>query len=106
LYQYQIRPKDKNYIFRWCGCGWSHSQPFCDTTCKHFAYKAVISGGGPLTYIAPGKTASNIYFDMKVKTSSSVLKRIKMFGFATASAQNDALFVTEPTVTRKFKKKI
>jgi len=43
---------------------------------------------------------------MKVKTSSSVLKRIKMFGFATASAQNDALFVTEPTVTRKFKKKI
>lgn len=42
----------KYHLYKWCGCGWSHSQPFCDETCSDTYYKKVIVGG-PITYIAP-----------------------------------------------------
>merc|ERR1711997_1314451 len=42
----------KYHLYKWCGCGRSHSQPFCDTTCKNIYWKKNIIGG-PITYIAP-----------------------------------------------------
>ena len=42
----------KYHLYKWCGCGWSHSQPFCDETCINSYYKRVIVGGA-ITYIAP-----------------------------------------------------
>ena len=42
----------KYHLYKWCGCGWSHSQPFCDETCTDVYYKSVIEGGS-ITYIAP-----------------------------------------------------
>jgi hypothetical protein len=32
----------KYHLYKWCGCGWSHSQPFCDETCTDVYYKKVI----------------------------------------------------------------
>ena len=42
----------KYHLYKWCGCGRSHSQPFCDTTCQNKYWKRNIVGG-PVTYIAP-----------------------------------------------------
>jgi CDGSH-type Zn-finger protein len=42
----------KYHMYRWCGCGVSHSQPFCDETCVNPYYKKQIVGGY-ITYIAP-----------------------------------------------------
>merc|ERR1711976_92256 len=42
----------KYHTYKWCGCGRSHSQPFCDTTCDNWYLKKYIDGG-PITYIAP-----------------------------------------------------
>jgi hypothetical protein len=43
----------KYHLYKWCGCGWSHSQPFCDETCINPYYKRVMQGSF-VTYIAPG----------------------------------------------------
>ena len=42
----------KYHLYTWCGCGRSHSQPFCDGTHKNMYMKKIIKGG-PVTYIAP-----------------------------------------------------
>ena len=42
----------KYHLYKWCGCGWSHSQPFCDETCTNSYFKKVVVGGF-ITYIAP-----------------------------------------------------
>ena len=42
----------KYHLYTWCGCGRSHSQPFCDGTHKNMYIKKIIKGG-PVTYIAP-----------------------------------------------------
>ena len=42
----------KYHLYTWCGCGRSHSQPFCDGTHGHIAMKKIIKGG-PVKYIAP-----------------------------------------------------
>ena len=43
---------EKNHVYEWCGCGRSHSQPFCDTTCENLYWKKNIVGG-KISYIAP-----------------------------------------------------
>ena len=53
----------KYHLYKWCGCGLSHSQPFCDETCSS-PYSKKILVGGPVTYIAPedqGKLPSLFY---------------------------------------------
>ena len=42
----------KYHLYRWCGCGKSHNQPFCDGTHSNFYMKNKVKGG-PVTYIAP-----------------------------------------------------
>ena len=42
----------KYHLYKWCGCGRSHSQPMCDTTCESQYWRKNIVGG-PITYIAP-----------------------------------------------------
>ena len=42
----------KYHLYTWCGCGRSHSQPFCDGTHASLAMKRVVNGG-PVKYIAP-----------------------------------------------------
>ena len=53
---YDIKPAkitvEKNHVYEWCGCGRSHSQPFCDTTCENLFWRNNIVGG-KITYIAP-----------------------------------------------------
>jgi len=50
---FRVRVK-KYHLYDWCGCGRSHSQPFCDHTCKDRRYldKELIQGG-PVKYVAP-----------------------------------------------------
>ena len=42
----------KYHLYEWCGCGRSHSQPFCDHTCQNNQLSKVIFSG-PVKYIAP-----------------------------------------------------
>jgi len=44
----------KYHLYDWCGCGRSHSQPFCDHYCKTKTNidKGLIVGG-PVKYVAP-----------------------------------------------------
>ena len=42
----------KYHLYTWCGCGRSHSQPFCDGTHASLAMKRIVNGG-PVKYIAP-----------------------------------------------------
>ena len=42
----------KYHLYTWCGCGRSHSQPFCDGTHANPQLKRIIRGG-PVKYIAP-----------------------------------------------------
>ena len=53
---YDIKPAkiavEKNHLYEWCGCGRSHSQPFCDVTCQNPYWRKNIVGG-KITYIAP-----------------------------------------------------
>ena len=42
----------KYHLYKWCGCGQAHTQPFCDTTCQDKYWKNNIHGG-PITYVAP-----------------------------------------------------
>jgi hypothetical protein len=42
----------KYHLYTWCGCGRSHSQPFCDGTHNVLAMKKIVKGG-PVKYIAP-----------------------------------------------------
>lgn len=42
----------KYHLYTWCGCGRSHSQPFCDGTHASMYLKRIIKGG-PVKYIAP-----------------------------------------------------
>ena len=42
----------KYHLYKWCGCGKSHNQPFCDGTHSNFYMKNKVKGG-PVTYIAP-----------------------------------------------------
>ena len=42
----------KYHLYTWCGCGRSHSQPFCDGTHESMYLKRIMKGG-PVKYIAP-----------------------------------------------------
>ena len=56
----------KYHLYKWCGCGRSHSQPFCDTTCDNkYLGKNVV--GGPITYIAP-EDKDDVWFCMCKRT--------------------------------------
>ena len=43
---------EKYHLYNWCGCGRSHGQPYCDSTCKSQYLQKLIKGG-PVKYIAP-----------------------------------------------------
>ena len=43
---------EKYHLYNWCGCGRSHGQPYCDSTCKSQYLQKIIKGG-PVKYIAP-----------------------------------------------------
>jgi len=50
---FKVRVK-KYHLYEWCGCGRSHSQPFCDHYCKDKRNidKNLIASG-PVKYLAP-----------------------------------------------------
>ena len=59
----------KYHLYTWCGCGRSHSQPFCDGTHANPQLKRIIRGG-PVKYIAPED--KEIWFCMCKQVSFSL----------------------------------
>ena len=60
----------KYHLYTWCGCGRSHSQPFCDGTHANPQLKRIIRGG-PVKYIAPED--KEIWFCMCKQVSFSLV---------------------------------
>ena len=77
---YDIKPAkiavEKNHLYEWCGCGRSHSQPFCDVTCQNPYWRKNIVGG-KITYIAP--KSEDVWFCLCKHTKVSIYVFISDF---------------------------
>ena len=71
---------EKYHLYNWCGCGRSHGQPYCDSTCKSQYLQKLIKGG-PVKYIAPENR--DVWFCMckQVNISYKSVSRPLHFGF-------------------------